>query len=52
MIGAAAFRTAACQKGTQLFSITMSELRKQTTGSEENLHLSEISEMTEEEKKT
>ena len=49
MVGAAAFRTAARQKGTQLFSITMSELRKQTTGSEKNLHLSEISEMTEEE---
>ena len=47
MIRAAAFKTAAHQKKTQLFSITMSELDKQLTELRDIAHLSEISEMTE-----
>ncbi|SLM36861.1 Reverse transcriptase domain [Lasallia pustulata] len=51
MIGAAAFRTVTHQKGTQLFSITISELDKQLAGSKGDVHLNKISEMTEEERK-
>ena len=51
MIGAAAFQAAAHQKGTQLFSITMSELDKQLSRLKDGIQLNKISEMTEDERR-
>ncbi|SLM35369.1 gag polymerase env [Lasallia pustulata] len=51
MIGAAIFQTVTHQKGTQLFSITISELDKQLAGSKDDVYLNKISEMTEDERK-
>ena len=51
MIGAAAFQTVTHQKGTQLFSIIMSELDKQLAGSKDDIYINKISEMTEDERK-
>ena len=51
IVGAPAFQTAAHQKGTQLFSITMSELDKQLSELKDGIQLNEISRMTEDERK-
>ena len=51
MVGAAAFQTVICQKGTQLFSIMMSELDKQLSGLKDGIQLNKISEMTEDERR-
>ena len=51
MVRAAAFQTAAHQKGTQLFSITLSELDKQLSELKNGIQLNEISRMTEDEQK-
>ena len=51
MVGAAAFQTAAHQKETQLFSITLSELDKQLSELKDGIQLNEISRMTENEQK-
>ena len=51
MMGAAAFQTAAHQKGTQLFSITLSELDKQLSELKDDIQLNKISRMTENEQK-
>ena len=49
IVGAPAFQTAAHQKGTQLFSITMSELDKQLSELKDGIQLNKISGMTENE---
>ena len=46
---AAAFQTAAHQKETQLFSITLSELDKQLSELKDDIQLNKISRMTENE---
>ena len=51
MMRASAFQTAAHQKGTQLFSITMSELDKQLSELKDDIQLNKISRMTENEQK-
>ena len=51
MMRAAAFQTAAHQKGTQLFSITLSELNKQLSELKNSIQLNEISRMTEDKQK-
>ena len=51
MVGAPAFQTAAHQKGTQLFSITMSELDKQLSELKDDIQLNKISRMTENKQK-
>ena len=51
MVGAAAFQTVIHQKGTQPFSIMMSELDKQLSGLKDSIQLNEISEMTEDERR-
>ena len=51
MVRAAAFQTAAHQKGTQLFSITLSELDKQLSELKNGIQLNKISRMTENEQK-
>ena len=51
MIGAAAFQTVICQKGTQPFSIMMLELDKQLSGLKDGIQLNKISEMTEDERR-
>ena len=51
MIEVVTFRTAAHQKKTQLFSIIISELNKLSTELKNDVHLSEVSEMTENEQK-
>ena len=51
MMGAAAFQTAAHQKGTQLFLITLSELNKQLSELKNGIQLNKISRMTENEQK-
>ena len=51
MVGAAAFQTVIRQKGTQPFSITMSELDKQLSGLKDGIQLNKISEMTEDERR-
>ena len=49
MVRVTAFQTAAHQKGTQLFSITLSELDKQLSELKDDIQLNEISRMTEDE---
>ena len=51
MVRASAFQTAAHQKETQLFSITMSELDKQLSELKDGIQLNKISRMTENEQK-
>ena len=51
MVRAAAFQTVTHQKGTQLFSITLSELDKQLSELKDDIQLNEISGMTENEQK-
>ena len=51
MVRAAAFQTAAHQKETQLFSITLSELDKQLSELKDSIQLNKISRMTENEQK-
>ena len=49
MVRAAAFQTAAYQKETQLFSITLSKLNKQLSELKDSIQLNKISRMTENE---
>ena len=51
MVRVAAFQTAAHQKETQLFSITLSELDKQLSELKDSIQPNKISEMTEDEQK-
>ena len=51
IVRATAFQTAAHQKETQLFSITLSELDKQLSELKDGIQPNEISRMTEDEQK-
>ena len=51
IVRAAAFQTVAHQKGTQLFSVTLSELDKQLSELKDGIQLNKISRMTENEQK-